>query len=219
MTRPIAIPHSSRQQGAALAAKRVIDVVVAAAVLVAGAPLMAAVAVAVKVDSPGPVFFRQERVGQGGRRFRVWKFRSMVADADPALHRQFVKRLLTQASTVPEMYKLTDDPRVTRVGRFIRATSIDELPQLLNVLAGHMSLVGPRPEVPYALEDYEPWAWRRFEVLPGMTGLWQVSGRGELSPVDMLRLDVEYADRWSPGLDLRLLAKTVPAVLRKVGSA
>jgi lipopolysaccharide/colanic/teichoic acid biosynthesis glycosyltransferase len=116
------------------------------------------------------------------------------------------------------MYKLEHDPRVTRVGRLLRRTSIDELPQLFNVLRGEMSLVGPRPEIAYALPEYEDWHWRRFSVLPGMTGLWQVSGRGCLPPREMLRLDVQYADTWSLGRDLSILLRTIPAVVGERGS-
>ena len=223
MTAHVAL--SARQRGAALLAKRALDITVAGVALVLLSPLMALTALAIRLDSPGPALFRQQRVGRQARPFVIWKFRSMRTDGGEELHQRFVKELLTAparpgapAGDGAAAFKLADDPRITRVGRIIRATSIDELPQLFNVLTGTMSLVGPRPDVPYAVEEYPPWAWRRFAVLPGVTGLWQVSGRGQLSPVEMLELDVAYVDRWSLLLDVALLARTIPAVLRKVGS-
>lgn len=203
------------------AAKRLIDLVVAVLALVALLPVFAAVGVLIKLDSRGPVIFRDVRIGRGGVPFTLYKFRTMCAGASDEPHRRYIKQLMR--SDAPEdrqgMFKLQDDPRVTRVGRVLRATSVDELPQLLNVIRGDMSLVGPRPDVPYAVEEYEPRHHRRFDVLPGMTGLWQVSGRGELSPRDMLELDLEYVQRRSLALDLWILTATVPAVVRKVGSA
>ena len=216
---------SSKQAGLALCAKRIMDVAFAALVLILALPLLIITAVAIKLDSTGPVLFRQKRVGRCGRPFRMLKFRSMVNGASPELHKQYVKGLLRDGENRDAVgrsertYKLAEDPRVTRVGRVIRRLSIDELPQLFNVLRGDMSLVGPRPDVPYAVEEYEPWQWQRFEVLPGITGLWQVSGRSELSPTEMLRLDVEYVERYSVWLDCILLLRTIPVVLRKVGSS
>jgi len=219
----VSVSVSPRQAGLALGAKRVLDVFLATLILILASPLLIVTAVAIKLDSDGPVFFRQRRIGRGGRSFAMLKFRSMVSDANPELHRKFVKALLRDSESVgvdarEPTYKVADDPRVTRVGRVIRRLSIDELPQLFNVLKGEMSLVGPRPDVPYAVEEYEPWQWRRFEVLPGITGLWQVSGRSKLSPIEMLRLDLEYVERCSLWLDCKLLVKTIPVVLRKVGS-
>jgi lipopolysaccharide/colanic/teichoic acid biosynthesis glycosyltransferase len=210
--------------------ERTIDVVAAVALLVLTAPLMAIVALLVKVDSPGPALYRGRRIGLSGRPFTVLKFRSMRTDTDDELHRRYVLGLLRDEKAVHQptsaiaeddnvvAFKLHDDPRVTRVGRWIRATTLDELPQLVNVLRGEMSLVGPRPEVPYALEGYEPWQHERFSVRPGLTGLWQVSGRGDLSPTEMLALDVEYARRRSLRLDLAIMARTIPAVLRRKGA-
>jgi lipopolysaccharide/colanic/teichoic acid biosynthesis glycosyltransferase len=210
--------------------ERTIDVAAAAALLVLTAPLMAIVALLVKVDSPGPALYRGRRLGLGGRPFTVLKFRSMRTDTDDELHRRYVLGLLRGENTPNQpasaiadddnvvAFKLHDDPRVTRVGRWIRATTLDELPQLVNVLRGEMSLVGPRPEVPYALEGYEAWQHERFSVRPGLTGLWQVSGRGDLSPTEMLALDVEYARRRSLRLDLAILARTIPAVLQRKGA-
>lgn len=203
--------------------RRALDLAIAVTALILLAPVMAVVALAIKLESRGPVIYRGERIGLGGRRFQVWKFRSMHADADDGLHRDYVLDLLAGPS--PEQggedevaFKLHDDPRVTRVGRVIRATTLDELPQLVNVVRGEMSIVGPRPEVPYALEAYEPWHHARFDVLPGLTGLWQVSGRGDLSPREMLSLDVAYARDNSLVGDLVIMARTVPAVLRREGA-
>lgn len=211
----------SRQRGWRGAVKRALDVVGATAVLVILVPVLVMVAVAIKLDSRGPVFFHQTRVGRDKRPFTVHKFRSMVAGADPELHRIHLKRMTRGGSgerdgskAEPPNYKIQNDPRITRVGRFVRRTSLDELPQLWNVVKGEMSLVGPRPEVPYSIEDYEPEHHRRFDVLPGLTGLWQVSGRSRLSQRQMLELDVEYVERWSLGFDVWLLLRTVPAVLR-----
>jgi lipopolysaccharide/colanic/teichoic acid biosynthesis glycosyltransferase len=216
---------ASRQAGLPLLAKRALDVTLAAAVLVLASPVLLATAVAIFLESGRPVLFRGTRIGRGGRPFTMLKFRSMIVGADDGLHKEYVTRLLRGAddrdfepSLRKGRYKLVDDPRITRVGRVIRRLSLDEVPQLLHVLSGKMSLVGPRPEVPYAVEAYGPSHWRRFEVLPGITGLWQVNGRAELPPAEMLRLDVEYVERWSFGLDCKLLLKTIPAVLRMVGS-
>jgi lipopolysaccharide/colanic/teichoic acid biosynthesis glycosyltransferase len=152
------------------------------------------------------------------------KLRTMVHNADDSLHRELIADLLTgtgrdqDAESRRDVYKVVNDPRVTRIGGLLRATSIDELPQLLNVLQGHMSLVGPRPDVPYAVEHYESWHHRRMDVKPGMTGLWQVSGRAGMSPHEMLRLDVEYVERASLRLDLVILLRTLPAVVGRVGA-
>lgn len=202
-------------------AKRLLDLIVGLPALVILLPVFAAVALLVKLDSPGPVLFRTTRIGRGGEPFTLYKFRTMYAGASQERHRSYVKQLMRSDATGDGdgIFKLEHDPRVTRVGRGLRMTSVDELPQLLNVVRGEMSLVGPRPDVPYAVEEYEPRHHRRFDVLPGMTGLWQVSGRGELSPRAMLELDLAYVERRSLALDLRILAATVPAVVRKVGSA
>jgi lipopolysaccharide/colanic/teichoic acid biosynthesis glycosyltransferase len=172
----------------------VMDMVFAAAMLACVAPLFLLVAMAIRLDSPGAVFFRQRRIGRNGREFTILKFRSMAADADPGAHERFIAELaLTSGRGRPEgLLKLTDDPRVTRVGAILRKTSADELPQLLNVLAGSMSIVGPRPAVGYELAHYQPEHFERFDVRPGITGLWQVSGRNRLGFTDMLDLDVEY---------------------------
>jgi lipopolysaccharide/colanic/teichoic acid biosynthesis glycosyltransferase len=193
--------------------KRAVDLFGAALGLVVLSPLFVMVAVAVRLDSRGPVWFRQERLGQDRRPFRVWKFRTMQAGASDEMHRDYIARLARGEDTGEGLKKLTGDPRVTRVGRLLRATSVDELPQLLNVLAGEMSLVGPRHALEYELTHYEPRHHERFRVKPGMTGLWQVSGRSELGFTEMLDLDVEYARTTGLLTDLRILLKTPAALL------
>ena len=175
-------------------------------------PLLAVLAVLVKADSPGPILFRQERVGLDGARFKMWKFRSMRHNSDERTHRASAIAWFA-GETAAGPYKSLADSRVTRVGRFLRRTSLDELPQLFNVLRGDMSLVGPRPAIAYELEHYLPWYFERQMVKPGMTGLWQVSGRTELSAGEMMALDVRYVREAGLGLDLKILALTVPALL------
>jgi exopolysaccharide biosynthesis polyprenyl glycosylphosphotransferase len=195
------------------ATKRVFDVVVSAGIVLLATPLWAVTALAVKLGSPGPVFYRDRRVGLGEREFGMFKFRSMYVDAGA---RQAGLEGANEASG--PLFKIKDDPRVTRVGRFLRRYSIDELPQILNVLRGEMSLVGPRP---LPLRDYvqlEDWHRKRYLVLPGMTGLWQVSGRIELTFDDLVRLDFYYLENWSIWLDISILAKTLPAVLARRGA-
>lgn len=198
--------------------KRALDVVVAAVAILVLSPILLAIAAAIRLTSDGPILFRQQRVGMDGKRFDVIKFRTMTAGAPDAVHREFMTAMLSGAtSSEPAsagFYKLTDDPRVTRVGKFLRRYSLDELPQLINVLRTEMSLVGPRPALSYEVDLYEEWQRRRLDVLPGMTGLWQVSGRSRLSPADMLRLDVHYAETWSLPKDFLIMLRTIPAVLR-----
>jgi lipopolysaccharide/colanic/teichoic acid biosynthesis glycosyltransferase len=185
----------------ARAVKRLFDAFGAVVGLVLAAPVIAAAALAIAVCDGGPVVFRQQRIGLGGRPFTLFKLRTMVPDAEE------------RAPPVPIRTKPADDPRVTGVGWWLRRLSIDELPQLVNVLRGEMSLVGPRPPLPAEAARYEPWEHRRQTVLPGMTGLWQVSGRADLPVERWVPLDLQYVDRWSLWLDLVLLARTVPAVL------
>ncbi|MGV1008007.1 MAG: sugar transferase [Dermatophilaceae bacterium] len=198
---------------ARLAVKRVMDLVLAVLITVMVLPIGLAIAAAIKLTSRGPVFFMQDRVGEHGEIFKVVKFRSMVVDAEQRL--QSMSRD-GQANAV--LFKERDDPRITPVGRFIRRYSLDELPQLLNVLAGQMSLVGPRPNLPREVAQYESDAIQRLRVLPGMTGLWQISGRSDLSWEESLRLDLWYVDNWSPMLDLQILIGTARAVLAKQGA-
>jgi lipopolysaccharide/colanic/teichoic acid biosynthesis glycosyltransferase len=196
--------------------KRAIDICAAVVLLVLLAPLFAVVALAILREAGGPVFYCAERVGQHGRRFCGVKFRSMKTGCDQAVHQAFIKDLM-QGQTCTT-YKVPNDARVTRIGALLRKTSIDELPQLWNVLRGEMSLVGPRPDVPYAVTEYADWMHRRFDVKPGITGLWQVSGRSRLSLIDMYRLDVAFAERASLLLDLRILVRTIPVVLGRDGA-
>jgi exopolysaccharide biosynthesis polyprenyl glycosylphosphotransferase len=195
-------------------AKVVVDKVLALVALVALLPVLAVTAVAVRATSTGPVLFRQMRVGLAGREFEMLKFRTMTADAE-------ARRAELEAQNVHDggtLFKVADDPRITRVGKILRKFSIDELPQLINVLRGEMSLVGPRPSLPAEVANYPLDAHRRFCVRPGLTGLWQVSGRSDLDPEESMRLDTHYVEQWSPGLDIRILARTPKAVLSGDGA-
>ena len=195
--------------------KRLLDVTAAAVALVLLAPLMLLIALAVRFTSPGPVFFAQERYGFNRRRFRMYKFRTMVCNAESL---QVALEHLNEA--IGPVFKIRDDPRITPLGRFLRRTSLDELPQLLNVLRGEMSLVGPRPLPLRDVAHFDrPTLMRRFSVLPGLTGLWQISGRSDLPFDDCVALDLHYIDRWSLGMDLKILARTPAAVLRGTGAA
>jgi lipopolysaccharide/colanic/teichoic acid biosynthesis glycosyltransferase len=199
--------------------KRTLDILGSTFGLLVLAPLIAVVAVLVRLTSPGPALFRQERVGAGGRTFTLVKFRTMVVNDDDSALREAVQRELDGTREEEDgSFKLLDDPRVTPVGRWLRRTSLDEVPQLLNVLLGQMSLVGPRPALPWEADLFPTDLRRREEMPPGLTGLWQVSGRSRLGTPDMLRLDVEYVDSWSLGLDLSILVRTVPVLLRGDGA-
>jgi lipopolysaccharide/colanic/teichoic acid biosynthesis glycosyltransferase len=192
--------------------KRPMDLVFGSAALLGLAPLFACLALVVWLESGGPVFFRQDRIGQDGRPFRIWKFRSMYKESDDQHHRVTVSAWFA-AQPSNGGYKSSGDPRITRVGGFIRKTSLDELPQLFNVLSGDMSLVGPRPGIAYELDHYLPWYFERQVAKPGMTGLWQVSGRDTLSADQMMRLDVRYVRERTLLLDLKILVLTLPALL------
>lgn len=196
--------------------KRVVDFLGALALTLIALPLGLVAALAIRIDSRGPVLFRQERVGLGGRRFTMLKLRSMQEGCEQDSHRRYVTGLVNgeRESSNGGVYKLVDDDRVTRVGGWLRRMSLDELPQLINVLRGEMSLVGPRPPLPYEVEEYDSAQMRRLTARPGLTGLWQVSGRNQLSYRSMVQLDLEYIDRWSHRLDLWILLRTLPAVLR-----
>jgi lipopolysaccharide/colanic/teichoic acid biosynthesis glycosyltransferase len=206
--------------------KRALDLAGALLALLLLAPIMALVALAVALSSPGPIIFRQTRLGRAGRPFTFYKFRSMASGADVSLHRDFVTELIRNgdsAATAPgELeagYKIASDPRVTPLGRFMRRTSLDELPQLFNVLRGDMSLVGPRPAIPYEVASYQPWHLRRvLSVRPGITGLWQVQGRSRVCFNEMVRMDLRYIRQCSLGLDLRILLRTLAVVLRCDGA-
>ena len=193
--------------------KRLLDLLVGSAALALATPVIAVAGMAIKLDSPGPVFHRSIRVGRGGRRFTFLKLRSMQVGAE-----ELRSLLLHLNQAQGPAFKLHNDPRVTRVGRILRKMSLDELPQLWHVLRGEMSLVGPRPPFPEEVEKYEPWMLRRLSVPPGLTCLWQVRGRSDLSFDEWMRLDLEYVERCSLLLDLEILALTVPAVLLARGA-
>jgi lipopolysaccharide/colanic/teichoic acid biosynthesis glycosyltransferase len=197
----------------ALAVKRAIDVAGSVTGLVLFSPVFAAVAIAIKRESPGPVFFRQLRMGSGDRTFRVFKFRTMVADADERKADYAHLNKHAQNGSNGTMFKIRDDPRVTRVGRVLRRHFLDELPQLINVLRGEMSLVGPRPLILDEDTHVRDWARRRLDFRPGMTGLWQVLGHNEIPFERMVALDYAYVSRWSLRNDLRLLLRTLPVVV------
>jgi len=209
-----------------LGLKRVFDVAGSLIALLLVSPMFALIAALIKLTSTGPVFFRQTRVGQYGEKFTFLKFRTMDAGDNSSIHKEYVRRFISGKAHFNEredgeslVYKLVDDPRVTSVGRFLRRASLDELPQLLNVLVGEMSLVGPRPPLPYEFDRYELWHRRRvLEAKPGMTGLWQVDGRSKTTFDDMVRLDLRYARSWSFWLDLKILLKTPRAVLSGKGA-
>jgi lipopolysaccharide/colanic/teichoic acid biosynthesis glycosyltransferase len=202
--------------------KPLFDAVVASLLLVILSPLLVAVAVLIRLTTPGPALIRQTRVGRDRRLFVLYKFRSMYTGSSDEVHRQYVRKLLTEEQPPTGgqrgLFKLEDDPRVTPVGRLLRKTSIDELPQLLNVIRGDMSLIGPRPALPWEVEMIGEAHGQRFDVRPGLTGLWQVSGRSRLTMRQGLDLDVEYVSRLSFAFDLMILLKTVPVVLLARGA-
>lgn len=189
-------------------AKRVIDVTIAGVLLVASAPLVALAVAAIAAASPGPAFFLQERVGKNGERFKLWKLRTMVDGA----HLQH-SELRGRSEVDGPVFKIRNDPRLHPLGKLLRRTSIDELPNLINVLRGEMSIVGPRPPLPCEVEDYDDFARRRLTVKPGITCLWQISGRSNLSFDEWMRLDNLYIDTWSPFGDLWIVLRTIPAVV------
>lgn len=216
-------PDSVRGRRAAQIVKRFIDISGSLTALALAAPLFFAIGVAIKLTSKGPIFFRQQRVGQYGRKFTFLKFRSMYVNNDHEIHREYVKNLIAGRAESDrcgaKVFKLTDDPRITRVGKFLRKTSLDETPQFLNVLLGDMSLVGPRPPIPYEVDAYDLWHRRRLlGVKPGITGLWQVNGRSRTTFDEMVRLDLQYAKSWSVWMDLRILLRTPRAVIAGDGA-
>ena len=201
--------------------KRILDVTLALLLLVLTAPLLAVIALLVVLDSPGPALFIQERVGKDGTTFRMFKFRTMHAATDSQIHEQHVQRVIRE-NTEPQpggSLKISADPRVTRLGRPLRRSSLDELPQLVNVLRGEMSLVGPRPDLPYAVAVYKPWYHERFSAMPGVTGYWQVVARNTVSYERMIQMDIDYARRQSLSWDLLLLLQTAGAVIRGKGAS
>ena len=222
---PLISPRSSNVQGLNFALKRMFDVAAATALLIVSAPLIALSAIAVWVFDGRPMFISQTRVGIRGELFQLIKLRTMKVSASDAVHREYAKQWISDGHAaagangdgVPPLFKLDDDVRVTRVGKMLRRFSIDEFPQLLNVVRGEMSLIGPRPALPYELELYQAWHRNRLDAVPGITGLWQVSGRNRLSFDEMVRLDVRYLEEWSLANDLRILLRTLPTLLHGDG--
>jgi exopolysaccharide biosynthesis polyprenyl glycosylphosphotransferase len=209
---PMAALHRSEPRVVGLFCKRALDIVLSLAALIAAAPLMAAIAMAVKIDSAGPVFYVSDRVGKRGRVFRCIKYRTMVRNADA-----MKKELAAQNERDGILFKMRNDPRITRLGRFLRKYSLDELPQFLNVLRGEMSLVGPRPPIATEVEKYDLEHFRRLEVMPGLTGLWQVQARHDPSFAKYIELDTAYVENWSLWLDFKILMRTADVVLRGTG--
>ncbi len=207
-----------------LRAKRMFDILFTLLILIPLCVVIVIVAVLIRIDSKGPIFFRQKRIGLNGAEFYMFKFRSMYMNADDSTHREAIKKYMNGAilngnTDMNNMYKLVDDPRVTRVGRFIRKTSIDELPQFFNVLRGEMTLVGPRPPLPYEVEEYSPRDCMRLSGKPGLTGTWQVYGRSRVTFEKMVEMDLEYLEQQSILEDLKLIALTLPVMLKGRGGA
>jgi len=199
--------------------KRTMDITGALSGLIFLLPLFAIVALMIKIVSPGPVFFKQKRVGHGGRIFTFLKFRTMHVNADGRFHSEYVKSLIKDNQNNEAgkpMAKLDNNPQIIQLGKFLRKTCIDEFPQLINVLRGEMSLVGPRPDLPYEIEEYLDWNMKRHNIVPGMTGLWQVSGKNRLTFKEMIRLDITYSKKCSFLLDIKILLFTIPAILLQI---
>lgn len=204
--------------------KRAFDVVVASLMLLVAGPAMFVIALLIKKSSSGPVLFVQERLGRDGTPFNFYKFRSMKHNSDDAIHREFAAMFISgdedgcaDNNAGEKVFKMKKDPRITGIGAFLRKTSLDELPQLFNILKGDMSLVGPRPPIAYEIENYQPWHMERLKAVPGLTGLWQVSGRSSVSFDDMVRLDIRYINEWSIWKDIVIMAKTLPVVFKGTG--
>jgi exopolysaccharide biosynthesis polyprenyl glycosylphosphotransferase len=220
------LSREMRVNSRALLLKRVMDIVGSVLGLILCLPIFLIIAILIKLTSKGPIFYKQQRLGFRGMPFAFLKFRSMYLDSDDRIHKEYVKRFISeQTRRTPgnakeqRVFKLTADPRVTRFGKFLRRTSLDELPQLVNVFKGELSLVGPRPPLPYEFSAYEPWHRRRLLVVkPGITGLWQVTGRSRVTFEEMVRLDLQYARSWSLWLDIKLLLQTPRAVLSGSGA-
>lgn len=204
--------------------KRVFDLLVSILALLVAAPVMLVLALIIKKTSSGPVFYIQERLGRDGRPFKFYKFRSMKHNSDDAIHRQFAAMFIngddegcSESNGGDLVFKLKADPRVTTIGAWLRKTSLDELPQLFNIVKGEMSLVGPRPPISYEIENYQAWHMERLKAVPGLTGIWQVSGRSQVSFDDMVRMDIRYINQWSPWRDISIIIRTVPVVLKGIG--
>lgn len=224
--RAVLYPESLRERRLSQSVKRCMDIAGSSAAILLASPLFLAIAATIKLTSKGPVLFRQQRVGQYGRKFVFLKFRSMYINNDHGIHREYVKNLIAGSASsgqtnggAGKVYKITNDPRVTWMGKFLRKTSLDELPQFVNVLRGDMSLVGPRPPIPYEVEAYDIWHRRRLlGVKPGITGLWQVNGRSRITFDEMVRLDLQYAKSWSLWMDVKILLQTPGAVVAGDGA-
>jgi len=204
--------------------KRSVDIIFSLLVLVLGFPFFLAIALLIKLTSKGPVFFKQERIGERGEVFVIYKFRTMRKGADDSIHREFTKNFIlgkidktTLDGQKASVYKITKDPRITGIGNFLRKTSLDELPQFINILKGEMTIVGPRPPLPYEYEYYDEWHKLRLKVKPGLTGLWQVSGRSSVPFNEMVMLDLYYIENWSLMLDLKIILRTIPVMFRGAG--
>lgn len=214
------IPLTDEARGGGLA-KRAFDILFTLMIALVGLPFYMLIAALIKLTSEGPVLFVQERVGQDGRVFKFYKFRTMLVDNDNTQHRSFaedfIKGRLMNEEGSGRVFKLQNDPRVTSIGRFLRKTSLDELPQFINVLRGEMTLVGPRPPLSYELAHYKEWHRGRLAVKPGLTGLWQVSGRSTVPFDEMVMLDLYYIENWSLALDMKIIARTVPVMLFGLG--
>jgi lipopolysaccharide/colanic/teichoic acid biosynthesis glycosyltransferase len=224
LTRSEAPAREDGQSRVIAVARRLFDIVFALTLILLLSPILIGVTLAIRLDSRGPALFRQRRVGYLEREFTLFKFRSMRIDADPQSHQEYVTALIKGEAANSNggrenLYKVAVDNRITGVGRWIRRWSLDELPQLFNVVRGDMTLVGPRPAIPYEVAEYPSWYRERFAVRPGLTGYWQVSGRSERTYEEMVRLDIEYAKRRSLGLDLSILLKTPWVVLSRKGAA
>ncbi|MBC8255238.1 MAG: sugar transferase [Ardenticatenia bacterium] len=214
------VADTSRSAGFRGQCKRIGDVLLSGLALLVLSPVLLVISILVKRSSPGPVLFVQDRIGKNGVPFPFMKFRTMVHNSDDAIHRQFAAMFINGSDKTekPEsVFKLTDDPRITRIGAWLRKTSLDELPQLFNIIRGEMSLVGPRPPIAYELDHYQPWHHERLRVTPGLTGLWQVSGRSNVPFEEMVRLDIHYINTWTLRKDFEIIFKTVPVVMRGTG--
>ncbi|MEO0289462.1 MAG: sugar transferase [candidate division WOR-3 bacterium] len=198
--------------------KRIVDIIVSFLLILILLPIFLIIGIIIKIDSDGPVFFLQERVGKNGKKFKMFKFRTMYKDNDQNLHKEYVTKLIKEGKKDESgIYKIKNDPRITKIGKFLRAFSLDEFPQLINVLKGDMSLVGPRPPIEYEVEHYDEWHKRRLSVKPGMTGMWQVSGRNRIGFDDMVLLDIYYVENFNLWLDIIILLKTIPAIIKREG--
>ncbi|MFQ5868060.1 MAG: sugar transferase [bacterium] len=209
--------------GKSVLLKRVLDLMLTCLILIVFSPLLFLIMLAIKIGTPGPVFYTQKRLGERGKPFKLHKFRSMYVNRNDAEHRSYVKNLIRTGNPykVDEndepLFKICDDGRVTGVGKLIRKYSVDEFPQLFNVLKGEMSLVGPRPPLAHEYQDYSDWHRKRLDGVPGITGLWQVSGKSRIPFEEMVRLDIHYLENWSLWLDIKIILRTIPVMLKGEG--